>query len=418
MTKLFLRTGAAVLAFSILASAAVLAAFDGISTYRLKQFSLTPSLATADRAIRLNGKNADALRARGTLYREQQRFPEAIKDFQQAVELRPRDHFLWLELGFTNYQAGHIEPATRDFEAAVSFAPYYAQPHWYLGNMFIQSGKLAEGFAELRVAGTADPFYVPEMIQKAVEVYGSDSAAIMDAANPELPHVRLALEQYFLQNQNSSAGMELFRRTSNQPAEEIETLLAELLKQKLYAEAYEVWVYKKKGVRNAPVNLEEAIWNGSFEDEIVSDSTGFGWQVARHLENTSVTRVTNLAHAGSAGLKITYTGASSPGATILSQLILSQPDHSFRLSVDARTANLITGGLPVLTAVDADSGASLCGPIMLPAGTNDWHSFTADCQTLPSTRAVIISLQRSSCKINQCPAFGEVWLDDVRWTSY
>jgi hypothetical protein len=374
-------------------------------------------MASADRAISLNPSDPEAYYARASLNRKSGQTTEVIKDLQHAVDLRPRDYFLRLELGYTRYQAGDIEGATRNFQAAASFAPFYAQPRWYLGNMLLHAGRLDDGFAELRRAVKSDPSYLPDTIQRATEAFDGDGGAIVRAINPESWGTRLGLSRYFIRQGDIAAAMELFRAGKDMPAGDVRTLLSELLTAHRFVEAYEVWLVERTGVGRPSIREATSILDGGFESEIDPDAIGFEWQLERRLEKFRALRDSKEFYSGGYSLRVDYYGESNPSTKVVSQLVFVEPNTNYRLSFAAQTREVVTGGLPLITVSDATDGHLLAQSTALPEGTSSWRNYEVDCKTPAATRAVIIGVERGGCSQSPCPAFGHVWLDDFIWRS-
>lgn len=390
---------------------------DGLSRLAAKDALDHELMASADEAVSLNRTSPEAYYARASLYRKSGHTPEAIKDLERAADLSRGDHFLRLELGYTRYQAGDIKGATLDFEAATQLAPFYAQPRWYLGNMLLQAGRVDEGFAELRRAAKSDPAYLTDTIQLATEAFGGDPSAIVKAVNPESSQTRLALERYFIQQDNIPAAMELFRAGKDMPPADLHALLSELLTAKRFADAYEVWLETTASVDRPTSKDAPSISNGGFEGEINSGAMGFDWQLGRLQETTRVSRDSKEFYGGGHSLRLDYDGDSNPTTSVVSQLVLVEQNKNYRLSFAAQTKDMVTGGLPLITITDAADGHVLAKSRALPEGTTSWRNYELDCKTAPDTRAVVIGIQRVACSSNPCPAFGRVWFDDFAWRS-
>ena len=389
---------------------------DGLSSLWVKDALDHEQMLSADKAVSLNKTNPEAYYARALLYRKNGKTIEAIKDLEHAAALRSGDHFLRLELGFTRYQAGDIQGATQDFATAVHLAPFYAQPRWYLGNMFLQAGRLDEGFAELRRAVKSDPSYLPDTIQNAADAFAGDPVAIVRAINPESAETRLALERYFIQHDNIPAAMELFRAGKEMPADDMRALLSDLITAKRFADAHEVWL-TRKGIDPSRSKEATSISDEGFESEIDPDATAFEWQLERRLVRIRATRDSQEFHSGGYSLRIDYEGNSNPSTKVISQLVLVEPNTDYRLSFAAQTVDIVTGGLPLVTVTDAADGNFLAKSSALPGGTATWRNYEIECKTTSETQAVIVSIQRAACSSSPCPAFGRVWFDDFSWRS-
>ena len=61
----------------------------------------TNDTASAERAVRLLPNDAEVHGARGIMLQRTESYPDACHELERAVQLRPRDYFLWMMLGVT-----------------------------------------------------------------------------------------------------------------------------------------------------------------------------------------------------------------------------------------------------------------------------------------------------------------------------
>jgi hypothetical protein len=80
----------------------------------------------------------------------------------------------------------------------------------------------------------------------------------------------------------------------------------------------------------------------------------------------------------------------------------------------ARTQDLLTIGLPIVTVADAsgDNGSVLGQSTPVPRGTSGWQNYTVEFATAETTSAVLIVIRRQDCKGGPCPIFGIFCVDD------
>jgi hypothetical protein len=98
---------------------------------------------------------------------------------------------------------------------------------------------------------------------------------------------------------------------------------------------------------------------------------------------------------------------------VISQLVLIEPHTHYQLHFAARTAELVSGGLPRVLVIDTGNQQVLAQSPEFPRETNNsWQEFTIDLNSGESTTAVQITLQRERCSKSPCPIFGRLWLDN------
>ena len=371
--------------------------------------------ASADKAVGLSPSDPEAHYARGLVFLSagQHLLVDAIKEFDKAVALRPDDYVLWLALGDARNRFGDSEGALMAFKEAARLAPYYALPHWSRGELLLRMGRHDEAFAELRRVGASQPSFLPKVIDLAWETYHGDARAVERAIQPQTTPARLALAYFFVKQGNWTEAVELFRATGDASDQNRRALLAELLAAKRFAEAYQVWSDGHDTTSGERPSGFAAITDDSFEGRITLNDGGFGWQLMRNLQAVQVSLDTNEPRDGASSLCVEFRGGDSSSSPAISQLVLVEPKARYRLSFAARAQKVVTGGLPIITVIDASSsdGRTLAQSAPVPQGTSGWRDYTVDFMTGDTTRAVLIALQRQNCTSSPCPIFGRVWFD-------
>ena len=400
---------------SVIAFISLLACLLGMWTAARTGFSrLHSALAmqnslpgSANDAIRLSPSDPQAHYARALLLSRAGQLADATREFERAVELRPSDYVLWLDLGSARQWSGDQEGALVAFKEAARLAPAYARPRWEMGQLFIRAGRPDEAFEEFRHAVASRPALLPEVIDQAWKAYGGDVRAVQRAIQPQTNQERLVLARFIARQGRTDEAMQLFRAAGEIPDGARLAFLSELLDAKRFKEAYEVWASGRK-----PSDLD-AITDGSFESQIIPDDPGFGWQLARRVPAISVSLDTDRPHAGTHSLLLRFGGDAQPSTRIIKQLVLVSPQTRYRLSFAARTEKLVTGGPPVVFVTDASNsdGRALAQSLPLPTGTSEWRDYTVEFTTKDTPGAVVIGVQRQNCTSDPCPIFGSVWFD-------
>lgn len=371
-------------------------------------------LASINEAIRLSPLDPEVHYARALVLWRMEQLPEAIREYESVVALRPRDYVPWLDLGSTRDNNGDEEGALSAFKEAVRLAPHYGLPRWELGNLLLRMGQRDGAFTELRRAAMSDPKLLPDVIDLAWDAYSSDAQAVQQAIQPQSPQARLALAHFFVNHEKTTEAMDLFRSTSGTTAKDRHALLTALLAARRFTEAYEVWASGRDAIRKEGYHVISAITDGSFESDINLDDPGFGWQLASNLQAVRLSLDTNEPHTGTYSLRLYWSGDSNPSASVVSQLVLVEPKTRYRLSFAVRTQEMLTIGLPMVTVADAsgDDGPVLAQSKPFPRGTSGWQDYTTEFATAETTSAVRITIRRESCNMVPCPILGQAWVDD------
>jgi Flp pilus assembly protein TadD len=368
------------------------------------------SLAAANEAVRLNPLDPDSHFARGIALVDAGQAADAVKEFELAATLSPRDFQIWLKLGSAREDAGNDQGALAAYQQAIQAAPFYAQPRWHLGNLLLRMGRTEEAFAEMRRAAESDPILLPALIDLAWGVFQGDAAAVRTAIQPRSSDARLMMANTFARRGKPAEAVTLFREAGGVTAAGRRELVQLLITAKHFSEAYEVWSSDNS---QASANGIGVITDGGFEGEITLDESGFGWQLRREQSGVAVSRDTIQPRSGVYSLRVEWKGASNPAAAVVSQLVLVSANTRYRLRFAVRTEEIVSGGLPLIVVTDASGSAPqpLASSAAFPAGTNGWHEVTFEFATGDTTRSVLFSLQRQSCPSGTCPIFGRLWLD-------
>lgn len=388
-----------------------MAALAGVSRLFSKYAAVAGRLDGADRAVGLSLSDPEAHLIRGALLKADNRLNEAIKEYEQAAALRPRDYVLWLELGLARDEAEKQAEAINAFKEAIILAPDYAEPHWQLGNVLLRAGRTDEAFLEMRRAAQSNHALLPQLIDLAWNIYNGDVPSVEHAAQPQSSAARLALARFAARHGKAADAARIFRTIENVLEEDRRAFLAELLAAREFNVAYEVWATMPG--RSAS-HSGSGFTDGGFEEQINFDEQGFGWRIARNLAQVRISIDKAQPHGGSSSLRLDWSGDSNPTSQIVSQIIPVEPNARYRLRFAVRTEELVTGGLPLIAIVDANArdSTTLAQSEPLPPNTAPWQERCVEFTCGKETQAVLVILRRQSCSSGTCPVFGRLWLDD------
>lgn len=372
--------------------------------YRTTQPAQLPVLTEI--AVRQSPSDPDAHWALAKTLLGANRFAEAVAEYEAAVSLRPRDYFLWMELGYALVRNRDDDRAYIAYQTATKLAPHYAQPRLRLGEFLLRLQRREEAFQQFRHAAASDKTLLPEVTQLAISEF-RDPAYILQVLQPRTATEKMTLAFSFLKEGYIEEAVKLFHQTAEVTDADRKKLVDSLLQAKHYKEAHQVWSSAFPSETTGP----ESIINGAFESVIRLDETGFGWQVPRR-EEREVSLSVEDPHSGKASLSISYTGESNPSTPAISQIVLVEPDSSYRLSYAARTRDLVTGGPPVVAVIDAATNRVLAESDPLAAGSQPWREYQLGFST-EKVEAVILAIYRQRCRSDAptCAAFGRVWFD-------
>jgi tetratricopeptide (TPR) repeat protein len=391
-----------------------------LSTYALA----SNQLSAADRAVAITPFDPDAHADRARLLTNLNKQEEAAAEYEVAVKLRPHDYYLWLECGFARDRLGNQEGALKAFLESVSLAPSFSEPRWQLGNLLFRMGQTNEAFTELRRAVATDPSFSTSVFELAWVASGGDGNAFVKYVQPSTPRIHLELAKFMARHDKPTEAVEQVRTagviSNKDDLDFVKSTIYDLLAAKAFLQAYEVWATTHP---NEPLDdhlREIKLINGDFEQSIIRNDPGFGWQLAPETPGVEVAIDPIERRSGFHSIRLQYSGNVSPGLPVLAEWVLARSSGCHILHFSARTQDLVTGGPPIIFVFDVtEKQYRLLGqskPISALGG-GAWQEYTANFVTQRATSALLISVQRQECPTPQCPIFGKLWLDDFYVTA-
>jgi tetratricopeptide (TPR) repeat protein len=367
--------------------------------------------SAVDRAVALLPADAESHAARAAVLQQVEDYEQAQGEFERAVQLRPRDFYLWMMLGVTRDQNQDQAGALRALEQATALAPWYAQPRWQLGNLLLRMGQSDRAFIELRRAAQSNPSLWPNVDDLAWGVYGRNANTVVSVIQPQTDSAHMALALFFARHNEGAAALDQFRALRVKSDNGTENLIDELVRARAFREAYEVWAVRHQ----VPLTNTETIRDGGFEGRLTIGEPGFGWQITSKVENVTMSIDEGAHQSGNRSLRLDFHGNSNPASPVVTQIILVQPRTRYHLRLAALSKDFVSAADPVITLIDASDpkAAVLAQSPPLRSDPNVWREFAIDFTTNESTRAITITLARQACANSPCPAFGTVWIDTV-----
>jgi tetratricopeptide (TPR) repeat protein len=343
---------------------------------------------------------------------------EAIKEYETAVRLSPNDYRFWMSLGAALEEQGDYQRAEMALRRSVELAPSYSYPAWYLGNLFLRSGRYAEAFTELRRASQSDPELRPQLFNLASEIYKSDVEMMKTAVGPAA-EVRAQFSLYLLGRNNYEDALRFWNSLNeNEKKANRETgkaIVLALINAKRFHDSIPIWNDLSPSIT---YRVEEGkLLDGGFESDLARSADGsFGWQI-KTVPQLQVGLDSNRQHSGSRSLRLLFQVPVRLDEIKVSQLVPVQPDTEYDLEAYVRTDNLNTASPPFIQIIDAVDQSVLAATAEAPSGANDWQRVSCSFKTKPKSEAVILRIARGPCgEDGSCPAFGIVWYDDFNLT--
>jgi hypothetical protein len=366
-------------------------------------------IASADAAVRLGPKDPEAHFVRAALLETENDFSGSINEIKVALSLRPDDYVLWQSLARVSELNGDRDGAGAAARQAIPLAPFYAQPHWQLGNLLVRQGQRDEGFKELSLAAESNPALAPAVIDLVWQAANGDAQFVMRTLRPQRPESYQALARYFLKKKAFQAAAAMLVAGGSISNEDRRTYVAELIAAGHFDEAYSVWSFSRPQIPKVAVGL---IRDPGFEQEQDLDQPGFDWHSEVNAASVALSLDSDKPKDGRSSLRIDFKGASDAARPVISQLVLVEPRTRYHLRFSYRTEDIVSGSQPVFTIIDALENRSLGRSILSPANSAGWTDASIDFDSGETTRAILIALQRDGCAGAECPIFGRLWLDN------
>lgn len=411
LKSIFIKIIGGLLYLTIAVFAAFMSYKQGFSQYYAKVASSSQDVSKFSQALEIDPTNPETYKLRGLSAQQNRKYQAAINDFNQAIDLRPNDYLLWLQLGFANNMLKDFEKAKTAYERSIELAPNYFQPRQYLGFLYLKNNKPEQAFTYLSQAAAIKPTLLPQVLQIAYQTFSGNPIAIENAVQINSVAAKKEMASFFIKNNIVSDKTIAFLNSDELEEKDKNQFINQLIKMKNYKLAFSIWVSKAKN-KNIPQNLgKNLIMEGDFENSISTDEIGFGWQI-QNIPNVSLKLDNKNPYSGSTTLAINFNGNSDTSIPIISQLIIVKPNQQYNLTFAARAEELVTGGLPTVTILDADSVTPFYQSAPISSANNQWQKYSTDFKTNNQTKALIIKVQRQNCKENPCPVFGKLWLDE------
>jgi tetratricopeptide (TPR) repeat protein len=176
-----LQNGQAVEAISNLQAALAKNPGDPDLLYYLSRAGTAVSSQSLDKLLSAFPNTARGHQALAQNYYAMKMFPEAKKEYAQALALRPDLPGLRLELGQINASESEWDKAEEQFRAEAKLQPGNAEAAYRLGDALLQQGKMKEAADELKRSDSLHPD-MPETLYALGRATGVSDPAVAEGA--------------------------------------------------------------------------------------------------------------------------------------------------------------------------------------------------------------------------------------------
>jgi len=337
-----------------------------------------------------------------------------IAEYEKAVTLSPNDYRFWTALGVAYEQAGEHDKGEVALRRAVTLAPNYGHPHWFLGNLLLRRSRYDEAFAELRHASEANDEFRPQFFVLLWEIFGSDFDSLSKAVGDK-PSTRADFAYQLVKQKKYDEGLRLWSTLS--PNDKVanktaaDSMLTALIGSQRYYDAVKVW--NDVAPNNESRAAIDHITDGGFEQVAnYGPDMVFAWQVKNVLQ-VQVGVDPHTAHSGSRSLRLVFQVRQKLEGLSATQLVAVSPDTEYELQFYRKSQKLESGSTPFVRVTNGVDGAQLAVSDGAANGDSDWQLVTLSFKTPPKCEAVILTIARGNClDTDICPIFGTLWYDD------
>lgn len=386
-----------------------MAANFGFSRLVVRYALATRNLTASQGAVQLTPNDPQAHRANAALSIYYDSPGNAVISLEHALALRPIDYAVWIALGQARDRLGDNQGALAAFNEGVRRAPFYSQAKWQRGNFLLRNGQNEMAFADLNAAAQSNPELLPNIIDLAWNLSRGDAKLTQDVAQITTPKGHLAFAKLLVARGKTTEATEQFKAAGSAAESYRREMVIQLLAKFAFKEAYDVWAGagESKLGKVAP----GAFYDGGFEAPLTTDESGFAWKVAVGSKVVTFSLDPNSPHDGSRSLRLDFAGESNPSSELVSQLLLVEPSKRYQVSFAMRPQNIVTGGQPIVVALDAGPEHKRLGQSIPIKGSGEWTVSNFEFTTLPGSSAVVIVVQREACPSAPCPIFGTLFID-------
>ncbi len=139
-----------------------------------------------DKLLSTSPDSARAHQAHGQNYYQMKMIPEAVKEYERAIAIRPNLPGLHLELGEIYAERANWPQAEEQFRAETTLQPGSAEAAFRLGNALLQEGKMKEAADQLRRSDSLHPSMPETLYAMGRALAATDPSAAEQALNAVL----------------------------------------------------------------------------------------------------------------------------------------------------------------------------------------------------------------------------------------
>ena len=374
-----------------------------------------PTLASLQRAVRLDPGNADYHHHLGRFYAMVLRDPgSAVTQYLSAVALNPHEARYWFDLSSAYQVLGDQENQAQALERAVEADPMTPDVAWEAANLHLVEGQTDKALSEFKVVLANDIGLTNQSVLFCWRVL-PDVDALLDHVIPPKTEAYVALLTLLTTKDDQVAGTKKVWAAlvkSGQPFELRYALdyINYLLLHQEVQEAALVWQQSAQRfnlVSYLP-SASNLVVNPQFSFDILNG--GLDWHYQKQ-PGVKLTLDPGEFHAGSRSLLINFDGPGIRDAGIY-QIIPVQPSTAYTFSGYYKSGDFEGAGGPHFTIQDFYHQDVLYETDELKDAAY-WTQATGEFKTGPQSQAVLLEVRRLP---DGAPIRGKLWIDDFQIT--
>ncbi|HEY6181399.1 MAG TPA: carbohydrate binding domain-containing protein [Terriglobales bacterium] len=403
-TKVLLLGGCVVLSAFYVAYSAV----DCLAAH----FAENPTLASLNRAVRLQPRNAEYQYRLGRYLSLVEFAPaQAEAPFRAAVALNPHQARYWMALAGIYQLLGDDEKQGASLKRAIAAEPTTPDVAWEAANFYIVRGDTTTALNNLRVVMANDPYMPPDALKLCWRIQ-PDIDFLLREVVPPLTRVNSFFLEFLISKNETAAAAKVWNRLVelNQPIERpyVFAYVRYLAAKQQPDEARLVW-QKAASLSDLAAyqpSTENLVVNGDFSQEILN--AGFDWMY-RQTPDVSLTLDPTQFHSGhgSLHLELDTRGIEDAG---IRQLIAVNPNTSYQFSAYFKAEALEGAGGLHFVVQDLYSEKTYFTSEDF-SNVDFWKQVTGSFSTDDNTKLVVLRIQRLPAG---SPIKGRLWVDGVR----
>ena len=374
-------------------------------------FAENPTLASLNRAVRLQPRNAEYQYRLGRYLSLVELSPaQAEAPYRAAVALNPHQARYWMALAGAYQSLGDDQRQGTSLARALTAEPTTPEVAWEAANFYIVRGDTATALKNLHVVMANDP-YLPSTALRLCWKIQPDIDFLLREVVPPLTSVNSSFLEYLISDNETSAAAKVWSKLVelNQPIDRryIFEYVRYLAAKQEPDQAKMVW-QKAASLSDLAAyqpSTENLVVNGDFSQEILN--AGFDWMY-HQSPDVSLTLDPTQFHSGHGSLHLELDSRGIEDAGIR-QLVAVNPNTSYQFSTFFKADALEGAGGLHFVVQDLYSEKTYFTSEDF-SNVDFWKQVNGSFTTDDNSKLVVLRIQRLPAG---SPIKGRVWVDGV-----